>query len=84
MDILDIILNILEIDITIDKTASFIKQYGDACRDMRYRLSPKNETTYHSREYFQVFSHSNGFKPNLSIIDLLFNMGPETWSCLRT
>lgn len=27
--------------------------------------------------YWQVFGHRNGFRPELSIIDLLFNMGPE-------
>lgn len=27
--------------------------------------------------YYQVFAQRNGFIPNLSIIDLLFNMGPE-------
>lgn len=84
MDILEILLDILEIDIEIDKTATFIKQYGDDCHDMRYSISPKNDTVYQTREYFQVFSPTYGFKPNLSIIDLVFNMGPETWSLLRT
>ena len=27
--------------------------------------------------YWQVFGHKQGFRPNLSIVDLLFNMGPE-------
>ena len=84
MDILETILNILEIDIEIDNTATFIKQYGDDCRDMRYSISPKNKTMYKTRKYFQVFGSTHGFMPNLSIIDLLFNMGPETWSLLRT
>ena len=30
-----------------------------------------------SGPYYQVFAHKHGFIPNLSIIDLLFNMGPE-------
>ncbi len=28
--------------------------------------------------YYQVFQHKNGFLPDLSIIDLIFNMGPES------
>ena len=28
--------------------------------------------------YYQVFAHKHGFIPNLSIIDLLMNMGPES------
>ena len=30
------------------------------------------------RPYYQVFRAKHGFLPNLSIIDLLFNMGPES------
>ncbi len=84
MDILDILFDILEIDIKIEKTASFIKDYGIGFHDMRYSLSPKNESDCQPLEYFQVFSPTHGFKPNLSILDLLFNMGPETWSYFRT
>lgn len=29
------------------------------------------------KEYYQVFRHRHGFIPDLSILDLLFNMGPE-------
>jgi hypothetical protein len=39
-------------------------------------------------EYHQVFSDRLGFRPNLSILDLIFNLGPESLSylhaCLRT
>lgn len=28
--------------------------------------------------YYQVFAHKHGFQPNLSILDLLFCMGPES------
>ena len=33
--------------------------------------------------YYQVFSTRNGFIPTLSIVDLLFNMGPEGLIVLR-
>ena len=33
--------------------------------------------------YYQVFQEKFGFLPNLSIVDLLFNMGPESLLVLR-
>lgn len=84
MEILEIMLGILELEITVNKTDSFIREYDNNVRDLRYSLSPKIKSTYSKTEYFQVFSPVHGFKPNLSILDLLFNMGPESWSCLRT
>lgn len=47
--------------------------------DMRFAINPKtNPTLSHFTEYIQVFGNRHGFIPNLSIIDLLFNMGPDT------
>lgn len=34
--------------------------------------------------YYQAFNEKNGFTPNLSIIDLLFNLGPQAQNYLRT
>ena len=34
-------------------------------------------------KYEQVFSHNNEFVPDLSILDLLFNLGPETDQFLK-
>lgn len=37
----------------------------------------KDEDSHSSRRYYQVFQHKHDFLPDLSIIDLIFNMGPE-------
>ena len=34
-------------------------------------------STFHFKPYYQVFAAKHGFLENLSILDLLFNMGPE-------
>jgi len=34
------------------------------------------------KPYYQVFEDRNGFMPNMSIVDLLFNQGPQAKNCL--
>lgn len=54
--------------------------------DLRWMASVQElEKEYYSKSipYYQVFSQRNGFIPNLSIVDLLFNMGPEGLLVLR-
>ena len=51
------------------------------CTDMRDAIHPKHplpDTDFTPRRYYQVFERKHGFLPNLSILDLLFNMGPES------
>lgn len=36
------------------------------------------DSSFAPKEYYQVFKGKNGFLPDLSIIDLIFNMGPES------
>lgn len=45
--------------------------------DFRYKITPKKESLYSPKRYTQVFDTGEGFIPNLSIIDLIFNKGPE-------
>lgn len=49
--------------------------------DYRNRFSPKRTDLANGKcpqKYYQVFQQLYGFQPNLSIIDLLFNLGPES------
>ena len=41
-------------------------------------LSPKKQSLYNYKPYYQVFNDKFGFIPNLSIVDLLFNLGPKS------
>ena len=47
-------------------------------RDVISAKHPQPDAEYTPKEYWQVFQHKHGFLPNLSILDLLFNMGPES------
>ena len=56
---------------------------GGATDDYREILHPKRPNTVLKdlgleKPYFQVFAHKHGFKADLSIMDLLFNEGPES------
>lgn len=56
--------------------------------DYRELLHPKRPDTVLAglgleKPYFQVFARKYGFIPNLSIIDLLFNEGPDSISFLK-
>ena len=52
--------------------------------DLRHLIDAKTTKTSTALEYTQVFNDKNGFIPNLSILDLLFNMGPETMPLLKS
>ena len=61
---------------------------GTAGEDFREVIHPKRPNTILEdnnlkKPYFQVFAQKYGFLPNLSVIDLLFNEGPDAISYLK-
>ncbi|MBR6998314.1 MAG: WbqC family protein [Prevotella sp.] len=69
---------LLDIHPVLKNTTEFERVVGFA--DYREAISPKHplpDSEFVSRPYYQVFSQRHGFLPNLSILDLLLNMGPE-------
>jgi hypothetical protein len=82
-----LIIDFLDINAEILLTASFHKKYyGEA--DLRYSINPKKrlakkDNRFIPYTYSQVFTEKHGFLPNLSIIDLLFNEGPNSGNIIR-
>ena len=76
LELTNSVLDILKIKKTISNTSNF-DPVGDMENDFRYKITPKEKSHFTLKKYFQVFNNDEGFVPGLSIIDLLFNMGPE-------
>lgn len=73
------------------KDGTIITSKGESikCEDLREVIHPKRPDTILKdygldKEYFQVFSTRHGFKPDLSIMDLLFNEGPDSIIYLKS
>jgi len=64
----------LQVDIPFKITADYSKEIDN---DFRYLVNAKKEITPNLPKYTQVFQEKHQFIPNLSILDLLFNEGPN-------
>ncbi|WP_256010547.1 WbqC family protein [Desertivirga xinjiangensis] len=76
-DLLQVLLKLLKININLSYSEEYEKEYADLA-DFRHEMNPKAGITYSNKTYYQVFDDRNGFLPNLSIVDLLFNQGPQS------
>ena len=78
-----VVCNLLEIEPDIRPTLSYSPVPPPDTADLRQAFSPKRPDPLPTPPYYQVFSHKFGFTTGLSIVDLLFNMGPEARLILR-
>jgi len=84
LEILSVISKILRLELSIGFTGDYIKHPADKF-DLRAEMKPKKSRPGIAlQEYPQVFSHKFGFIADLSILDLLFNMGPEAGRYLES
>lgn len=80
-----LVLDLLELEVNVELTSEFIK--SPDFDDFREIISPKFRGTdqhFIAKKYTQTFHEKFGFISNLSIVDLLFNKGPETTSVLES
>ena len=66
---------------TYELTSEF-KPTDDSKLDKRALVNAKTKHEYDFNPYVQVFDDKHGFIPNLSILDLLFNEGPNALNYL--
>ena len=73
---------LLDIQPKVDYSKEFTVYSLSSCvPDYRMVIRPKNpepDPDFTPKRYYQVYEQKHGFLPNLSILDLLFNMGPES------
>ncbi len=78
-----LVCSLLAIDTPISYTSSFIEETNADMLDLREAIHPKRDwhktdNQFVAKPYYQVFAEKRPFIENLSIIDLLFNMGNES------
>lgn len=84
MDICRKMCELLDIEPNISLTDHYISR--EEARDLgiadfRDAIRPKHplpDPDFEPRRYYQVYEQRHGFLPNMSILDLLFNMGNES------
>ncbi len=76
LNALKVVLNILK----EEKEYLLTEEYQGTSEaiDFRDQFSAKKETEYQLQDYYQTFSDKLGFLADLSIVDLLCNLGPES------
>lgn len=81
LDILNLCLEWLNIDCTYEMSSDFILDFpGQNYRESIHPKSSKHKVdlNFSAKEYIQGFENRHGFISNLSILDLVFNTGPES------
>lgn len=72
----------LRLDTSVEFTETF-QLTPTEIKDLRTLAVAKNKANFQPEPYIQVQEKHHGFLPNLSIIDLLFNMGPQSLPYLK-
>lgn len=78
---IETVCRLLDIEPELCLTTEFLSGESVTCmHDLRTVIRPKHplaDPHFAPKEYYQVFAPRTGFLPNLSVLDLIFNMGNE-------
>ena len=74
---IELLCDCIGISMPTKKTEVYQETYPNK-NDFRFLVNAKKELTLDLTPYIQVFSNKHGYIANLSILDLLFNEGPNT------
>ncbi len=72
---------LIDIQPLVSYTDTYFKDNTLLISDFRDAINPKHpnaDKEFTPRPYYQVYQQKYGFLSNLSILDLIFNMGPES------
>ncbi|MDR1003528.1 MAG: WbqC family protein [Prevotellaceae bacterium] len=85
-----LVCELMDISPKLSRTTAYKTTFTEGEEDWRDAIRPKQASApkhpsapehtapFIARPYYQVFQERLGFLPNLSIVDLLFNLGPES------
>jgi hypothetical protein len=80
---INILFEMLQIDLKYDFTNSYQENYS-SISDYRINSENFNSNDIKIDKYTQVFQSKHGFINNLSVLDLIFNEGPNAINFLKT
>lgn len=79
-----LVCELLDIQPVVHYTETYQPELPNDYRESIRPRHPGVDASFSPQPYYQVFREKHGFLPNLSIVDLLFNMGPESLLILQT
>lgn len=87
-EICALVCELIDMHPKMESTTEYRTSFQEGELDFRELIHPKHDamlekTGFVAQPYYQVFKDKLGFLPNLSIADLLFNMGPESLLVLQ-